>query len=321
MTIRKVLFGALVALPLIAASAFAQETRSFTDDLGRVVEVPVKPLRIVSLHDSNLTVPLLELGVVPVGSHGRTTEAGEPYIRSSAMLTGVDFSTSAIEFVGNLPADIEAVAALEPDLILTIPWQTAPLDQLEAIAPTIVFDSTTRRGIDMYQALAELTGTEDRLTSLEGRYQEQIAQIKKLVDVENTTVNVMQGNQGVFYVTHTYGGLGKILRDAGFTFPEAVEALGEGGEGEFTGERLPELDADVIFVTYRAEGGETAAIAEQALEAVMPGFCDFLHACREGQILYLPRDEGHSSSYAALSMTSFAVLTQLSGRNVVRRQQ
>lgn len=319
--VKPTLTAALIAALISAVPAMAQDTRSFTDDLGRVVEVPVRPLRIVSMHDSNLTVPLLELGVVPVGSHGRTTEAGEPYIRSSAMLTGVDFSTSAIEFVGNLPADIEAVAALEPDLILTIPWQTAPLDQLEAIAPTVVFDTTTRRGIHMYQALAELTGTQDKLISLEGRYQEQIAQIRKLVDTEAITVSVMQGNGGVFYVTHTYGGLGKILRDAGFTFPDAVEALGEGGEGEFTGERLPELDADVIFVTYRAEAGETPEIAEQALEAVLPGYCDFLHACREGQILYLPRDEGHSSSYAALSMTSFAVLTQLSGRDVVRRQQ
>jgi iron complex transport system substrate-binding protein len=317
--IKPTLSALMLTAALLLSPTLGQETRSFTDDLGRVVEVPVRPLRIVSLHDSNLTVPLLELGVVPVGSHGRTTEAGEPYIRSSGMLTGVDFSTSGIEFVGNLPADIEAIAAAEPDLILTIPWQTAPLEQLEAIAPTVVFDSDTRRGIDMYQALAELTGTEDRLTSLEGRYQQQIAQIKKLVDTQNITVNVMQGNQGVFYVTHTYGGLGKILRDAGFQFPDVVDALGEGGDEQFTPERLPELDADVIFVTYRAEGGETPAIAEEALNAVLPGFCDFLHACREGQVLYLPRDEGHSSSYAALSMTSFAVLTQLSGRDVVLR--
>jgi iron complex transport system substrate-binding protein len=316
--IRKLTLAAALAA-LAAASAFAQDTRSFTDDLGRVVEIPARPLRIVSLHDSNLTVPLLELGVVPVGSHGRTTEAGEPYIRSSGMLTGIDFTTADIAFVGNLPADIEAIAAMEPDLILTIPWQSAPLEQLEAIAPTLVFDTTTRRGIDMYQALAELTGTTERLASLESRYQQQIAQIRKLVDTDKITVNVMQGNNGVYYVTHTYGGLGKILRDAGFAFPDAVEALGEGGEEDFTPERLTELDADVIFVTYRAEGGETPAMAEAALDAVLPDFCDFLHACREGQIVYLPRDEGHSSSYAALSMTSFAVLTQLSGRKNVLR--
>lgn len=315
------LIASLLLAATLSTAALAQDTRSYTDDLGRVVEIPDKPLRIVSLHDSNLTVPLLELGVIPVGSHGRTTEAGEPYIRSSGMLTGVDFDNSAIDFVGNLPADIEAVAAQEPDLILTIPWQTLPVEQLEAIAPTIVLDSTTRQGLDLYKALAEITGTEGRLDSLEGRYQQQIAQIRKLVDTENITVNVMQGNAGVFYVTHTYGGLGKILRDAGFKFPEAVDALGVGGDDDFTPERLPELDADFIFVTYRAEGGDTPEDARLALEAVMPGFCEFLHACREGQILYLPRDEGHSSSYAGLSMTSFAVLTQLSGRDVVLRDE
>ena len=269
----------ILASLLLAASllspAVAQDTASFTDDLGRVVEIPTQPLRIVSLHDSNLTVPLLELGVVPVGSHGRTTEAGEPYIRSSGMLTGVDFDNSSIAFVGNLPADIEAIAAMEPDLILTIPWQTAPLDQLEAIAPTVVLDSDTRQGLAMYEALAAITGTQDRLASLEGRYQQQIAQIRKLVDTENITVNVMQGNSGVFYVAHTYGGLGKILRDAGFKFPAVVDALPAGGSESFTPERLTELDADVIFVTYRAEGGETPADARAALEAVLPGWGAF----------------------------------------------
>lgn len=311
---------AMAALFVMAAiPAFAQETRSFTDDLGRTVEIPARPLRIVSLQDSNLTVPLLELGVLPVGSHGRLTEAGEPYIRSSGMLTGIDFSTSSIDFVGDLPADVEAIAAEEPDLILTIPWQNVPLEQLEAIAPTLVLDSDTRQGLAMYEALAEIAGTKDRLTNLEGRYQRQIAQIRKLVDTENITVNVMQGNPGVFYVAHTYGGLGKILRDAGFKFPEAVDALGVGGGADFTPEQLPELDADFIFVTYRAEGGQTPEDASLALDAVVPGFCDFLFACREDQILYLPRDEGFSSSYAALSMTSFAILAQLSGHELVLR--
>src|SRR5690606_2836491 len=103
------LLATALLIAALSLPALAQETRSYTDDTGRVVDIPADPQRIVSLHDVSLTLPLLELGVIPVGSHGRTTAEGEPFIRSSAVLTGIDFTNSTIKFVGNLPADVEAI--------------------------------------------------------------------------------------------------------------------------------------------------------------------------------------------------------------------
>lgn len=308
---------AVLAVALLAMPAFAQGTTSFTDDTGRVVEVPVAPKRIVSLHDVSLTLPLLELGVIPVGSHGRTTAEGEPFIRSSAVLTGVDFDNSTIQFVGNLPADVEAVAALEPDLILTTPWQTAPVDQLATIAPTIVLDSGLRRGFAMHEVLAELTGTQDTLAILDARYQEQVAQIRRLIDTGSVSVNIIQGVNGQLAVWHTYGALGKLLRDAGFVFPERVDAIPEGDFENFSAETLPEMDADFVFVTYRTDALETPADAEKYLEEVMPGFCDFLHACRENQMIVIPREEASAASYYGLGVLAYTVLSHISGRDFV----
>lgn len=301
---------AALSLPVIA-----QDTRSFTDDTGRVVDIPVAPLRIVSLHDVSLTLPLLELGVVPVGSHGRTTAEGEPFIRSSAVLTGIDFTNSDIEFVGNLPADVEAVAALEPDLILTTPWQTAPVDQLAAIAPTVVLDSGLRRGFAMHEVLADITGTQGNLAVLDARYQEQVAQIRRLIDTGSVSVNVIQGVNGQLAVWHTYGALGKLLRDAGFTFPERVNAIPEGDFENFSAETLPEMDADFVFVTYRTDTLETPADADKYLEEVMPGFCEFLHACRENQMIVMPREEASAASYYGLGVLAYTVLSHISGRD------
>src|SRR5690606_34493255 len=45
------LFPTLLLAALLAVPAFAQETHSFTDDLGRTVDIPTQPLRIVSLQD------------------------------------------------------------------------------------------------------------------------------------------------------------------------------------------------------------------------------------------------------------------------------
>lgn len=305
---------AVASIAVLSLPALAQETRSFTDDAGRTVEIPAEPLRIVSLHDLSLTIPLIELGVMPIGSHGRTTAEGVPFIRSSDVLTGVDFDNSDIAFVGNLPADVEAVAALEPDLILTTPWQTATVEQLAAIAPVVVLDDTVRGDFGLYDALAELTGTEDRLAVLKGRYDGQIAQIKRLIDTGSISVNVIQGVDGQVLSWHTYSALGKVLRDAGFTFPDRVEAIAEGSFERMSAESLPELDADFVFVTYRTDTLETPADALAHLEAVLPGFCDFLHACRENQMIVMPREEASASSYYGLGVLSYAIISHISGR-------
>ncbi|HEV7346519.1 MAG TPA: ABC transporter substrate-binding protein [Devosia sp.] len=311
--------AALLLALTLALPTFAQESPSFTDDIGRVVDIPAAPLRVVSLHDLAITVPLLELGVMPVGSHGRTTEEGEPFIRSSDVLTGVDFDNSEIEFVGNSPADVEAIAALEPDLILTTPWQTAPVEQLEAIAPTLVLDDSKRGELGMHDALAEITGTQDQLAVLKARYDGQVAQIKRLIDTKDISVNVIQGVDGQVLSWHTYGALGKVLRDAGFQFPERVDAIPEGEFARMSGEELPALDADFVFATYRTDTLETPADAQAHLEAVVPGFCEFLHACRENQMIIIPREEASASSYYGLGAMSYMVISHISGRNFVPR--
>jgi len=311
------LFPTLLLAALLAAPAFAQETHSFTDDLGRTVDIPTQPLRIVSLQDLAITVPLLELGITPVGSHGRTTAEGVPFIRSSAVLTGVDFDNSDIKFVGNLPADVEAIAALEPDLILTTPWQTTPIAQLEAIAPALVLDDSKRGDLGMHDVLAEITGTEDQLAVLKARYAGQIAQIRRLIDTDSISVNVIQGVDGQVLSWHTYGALGTVLRDAGFQFPDRVNAIPEGDLARMSAEELPALDADFLFATYRTDALETPADALKFLEEVMPGFCNFLHACRENQMIVIPREEASASSYYGLGVLSYMIISHISGRNFV----
>lgn len=320
MTLTKITLAGLVGL-LVSLPAFAQETRSFVDDAGRTVEIPADPQRIASLHDLSITIPLIELGVYPVASHGRTTETGEGFIRSSKVLTGVDFDNSDIEFLGNLPVDIEAVAAIEPDLIITTPWQTASVEQLEAIAPTIVLDDTIRGDFGMYEALAEITGTTDALAILEGRYDSQIEQIRRLIDTGSISVNVIQGVDGQVLSWHTYGGLGKVLRDAGFRFPDRVEAMAEGSFERMSAEALPELDADFLFATYRTDTLETPEDATGHLEQVMPGFCNFLHACRENQMIVMPREEASASSYYALGVMAYTDISHISGRRFVPMEQ
>ncbi len=55
-------FVSLLLLLTGAVSAAAPQTQTFTDDLGRTVTVLLHPQRIVSMHDLDITIPLIELG-------------------------------------------------------------------------------------------------------------------------------------------------------------------------------------------------------------------------------------------------------------------
>jgi len=318
--INRLLATGLASL-LAISPVFAQDAQTLTDGTGTDVTVPADPQRVVALHDTSLTVALLELGIVPVGSHGRTAENAAPNIRSGKLITGYDFDNSTIEFVGNLPADVEAIAALEPDLILTTDWQTADVGQLRAIAPTYVFPISTMDDFDVYRTIAEVTGTTDVLDKLETRYQAQLDMIAGLTDPAETQVSVIQAYGGELQVWNTYGSLGKVLRDAGFVFPAAIDAI-EGNERQiFSGESYPEFDADFIFVTYAAERGESPAQARAALDEVLPGWCEVMHACRNGQIVYIPREIASSATYDSLTALTQIVASHVVGRDYTPLEQ
>ncbi|HRM73148.1 MAG TPA: ABC transporter substrate-binding protein [Paracoccus sp. (in: a-proteobacteria)] len=305
--------SALFSMLFLTSAAFAQ-TREITDDAGRQVTVPESPQRIVSMHDLDLTIPLIELGVMPVASHGRMGLDGKPYMRSSPILTGIDFDNSDIAYIGSVHADIEAIIAARPDLILTEPGRATPVEQLEKIAPTVVIDNTIDGAPHIYARLADLTGTQARLEVLERRYAEQLAQLREAVDAPTISVSVMQSQNGKIAVYHTYRALGRVLRDAGFRFPALIDDIPAGQRIEVSAERLPELDADYIFATYRSDTGGVPADEIAAMNGVMPGFCDFLRACGEGRYILLPREEAISNSYAGLALMVAVVQSQISGR-------
>ncbi len=310
--VRAVFIAGIAATTLITSVQAA--TRVFTDDLGREVEVPVQPERVATLHDSVLTIPLLELGVFPVASHGRVTNKDVPFIRGSKGLTGYDFDNSDIKFLGGSPVDIEKVASVKPDLIITTPWQKASIEQLQAIAPTIVLDYTKRSKVEVFEALADLSGTQEKLELLKGRYDRQIDRIKRIIDTQAITVNVIQANKGKVLVWNSYFNLGKVLRDSGFKFPKIVNDIKHGERAEFSAEKLQDLDADYLFITYRTDKLRTPQDAIDAFETVVPSFCNFLKACREGRVLVMPREEASSNSFNALGIIAYNVLTHISGK-------
>ena len=308
-------FASALALSLLFAVPVAggQETQTVVDDLGNSVEVPADPRRIVSMHDIIITVPMLELGLTPVGSVARVGPDGTHFLRGAATLTGVDFSNSEIVSVGPWPADLETVTSLEPDLIIRPTIDTTPLEQLQQIAPTVSLEDNMRGDFVTFEYIAEMTGTTARLDALKTIYEGQIAQLKSLTDPEEITVAVIGTQDGQIVAWHTYGALGKVLRDAGFPAPDIINAI-EGSERVFfSAEQLQQFDADFIFTTHDVRSGETPQDVLANFEAIVPGFCEYLHACRNGQFIMLPREDAVTRSYTSLGLMAAAVTATITG--------
>jgi iron complex transport system substrate-binding protein len=297
-----------LGMPLFSPAALARE---IIDDTGRRVEIVDRPQRIVSLDDADLTVPLLELGVVPIASQGRLGRGGHHFLRSGMTLAGQDFDNTGMTFLGMQPVDVEAVAALKPDLILTFKGRPTPPEQLQAIAPTVVIDDIARGPDAIYDFLAELTGRQAALDLLKRRYNAQIAQLQLMAGDKPPVISVISATgDRKLSVERSYGSIGLVARDAGFATPELTKTIGENSGAVFSPEALPEFDADIVFDTYRNDRNETANDARQRLENMLPGYCRFLRACREGRYYFLPRDEAKSTTYAA-RMMAIALLTGL----------
>lgn len=310
----------MLLLPLaVLLGAVPVAARDIDDDSGRRVRIPDLPRRIVSLSDVDVTIPLIELGAPPVASHGRIGLDGKPALRSGLLLTGVDFSNSAMRFVGANDVDLEAVAAARPDLIITDRGRGSPIDALAGIAPVVVVDAGARGAAQVYRRLAEITGTQARLSALEARYRAGIQALRDSTDTGRMTVSVIQPLNGKISLYHTYRALGQVLRDAGFRFPALIDGIAAGGRIEVGADRLPDIDADIIFDPYRADRGAGGAQAEiAAMEALVPNFCTFLKACRSGRYVLVSREEAISHSYAALALMTAMVQAQVAARPVAR---
>lgn len=275
--------------------------------------IPEDPQKIAALDDLRLTLPLIELGAPLVASHGRISRVdGSQYIRGAGILTGVNFDNSDIAFLGTDPFDFEALAATSPDLIITLSSRDIEYEQLSQIAPTVMFDEDITDRFDIFRQLAEITNSQGQLEILESRYQADLAQLTRLVDAPSIKVSVIEGSDGAIAIQHTYGSLGRVLRDAGFEMPELVDALAPGTDSEISAEFLPQLDGDIIFDTFRGDRNETPAKADERMQETMSDYCAQLTACQKGNYYRIPRDEAYAISYGALSAMTRTLLTALS---------
>ncbi|WP_406246737.1 ABC transporter substrate-binding protein [Microbacterium sp. M] len=213
-------------------------TRSVEHARG-TTQVPEEPKRVIVLEPVELDTAVA-LGVTPVGAAVASNVSGVPeYL-------GVE----GVEPVGTVPEpDLEAIAALEPDLILGTESRHSQLyAQLDAIAPTVFMQTQADPWQENVLLIGEALGQKGEAQTLLDGFNERCEEIAGEFDVAGTTANLIRPRDettlSVYGPTSFAGG---ALECAGLTIPDREWV--DGLQADLSPENIMDAQADYVFVT------------------------------------------------------------------------
>jgi len=247
--LRRTLLAATAALAVSAAALGAASAVEISHAMG-VTDVPDHPQRIVVLTNEG-TEALLAVGITPVGAV--RSWLGDPWYNHIADRMA-DVTVVGAESAVNL----EAIAALEPDLIIGNKTRQEKIyDQLSAIAPTVMAERLRgdwKINMELYTQAAG-KGAEGK-AALEAFTAREKALSDALGDKKNEEISLVRFMSGLtrIYFNDTFPGL--ILKEVGFKRP-AVQDKPEFAD-DVTKERIPEMEGDRLFY-FVYETGDGAA--------------------------------------------------------------
>lgn len=249
----------------------SSETRTIEHALG-ATEVPAEPRRIVSLSVGEITDTLIALDRKPVGSvtYDPVADAYGGEAGNGAYPPALAGRTEGIESVGVYEANLEKIAALNPDLIIGETWNTEGVyEELSEIAPTIAV-SPERDFKVWLREIGAAIGAEEEAKEVLIRYRERAETVRS--EVAGTGVSVVRPRREELLLYGPPSNAGKVLTDLGLEVqpvPESGEDWSGDGTraiGSLSLEYVPELSGEHIFViSYDLEGTSYEELVQRPL--------------------------------------------------------
>jgi iron complex transport system substrate-binding protein len=192
---------------------------------------------------------VLALGITPVGM---ATTAGQNGVPSYLADKAKDIKT-----VGGISElNLEAIAALKPDLILGSKLRANDLyDKLSAIAPTVM---SIRPGFpwkEDFLLLADSLGEENKATQLLNDYQKRADEVKSKV-TGSPTISLVRFRPGEIRLYGNLSFIGVILKDIGLPRPKIQDV--QDLAVEVSQENISKADGDWIFYSSYGKPETTA---------------------------------------------------------------
>jgi len=222
-----------------SASSAPEATRTVRHAMGTAT-ITGTPKRVVVLDTGELD-SAVALGVKPVGAVEAIAGAGLPaYLGDAA---------EGVELVGTIEQpNVEAIAALRPDLILSSKTRhEAIYDQLSRVAPTVFSETVGVTWKENFALHGQALGRTAETRRLQDEYREKAKALQADLPAVPPSMSVVRsvGDEVRIYLRANF--LGTILADAGLPRPKAQ------GEDEFsetaTPERIPDLDGDLMILS------------------------------------------------------------------------
>ncbi|MGN7472094.1 ABC transporter substrate-binding protein [Brevibacillus sp. SAFN-007a] len=215
------------------------------------------PLRVVMLTNQG-TETLMALGVKPVGAVGAAHDPTQFYDFTKSFLEG----TKSVGTEGQ--PNLEAIAALKPDLILGMKFRHEKIyQQLSAIAPTVFVEEPRGDWKANFSLYAEAVNKKAEGEKIIADWNKRVAEFKeKAGDKLKTKVSVVRFMPGKVRIYYKDTFTGAIFKDLGLARPASQDK--EEFAAEVTKERIPEMDGDIMFYfTYETGKGEASKIEQE----------------------------------------------------------
>ena len=223
----------------------SSETRKVETVKG-VVEIPATPKKIVDISGSSEELVLLGHNVVGTSNVDSYDTSNVPAYMKDKLGDAKVVGHSMME-----TADIEAILACEPDLIIMSTRQEQIYDELKEIAPTVMLEDQSNDWEAKLKDVAKLFGQEDEAQAwLDDYYAkaEKLGKEIKEANGEDTTYLTVLASSGSFMV-FSEGGIGTVLKDD-MKLPQPANMPEQDSITlpTVTMEGLSEIDADHIIV-------------------------------------------------------------------------
>ncbi|CUU65679.1 ABC-type Fe3+-hydroxamate transport system, periplasmic component [Corynebacterium variabile] len=271
---RRAFLGGTVGVAAVALLAACSGDEEDADDsTASSTDSDAQTTRVVALNTGHLD-HLLLLGIVPVGLAVAKSANGDPsgipdYIYDRF---GESFDLDAIEQVGlRAEPDVEKIATLEPDLILSNDRaDEALLTQLRGITTVV----TTNGGSELWKEdlgiLADAVGKREEADDLLAAYEKNASDWADNRG-NDAVVSLVRGRNDEYILTGPSSLSGSVVEDAGLTRPDG-QRFSDTANHDLSVENTDQLDADYLF--YSFDGGAeslTDSASWRNLEVVKAG--------------------------------------------------
>lgn len=266
----------LIVLVLVLAACGKQssdqknskkETRSYTMDNGKKVDIPKEPKRIA------VVAPTYAGGVKKLGGN---VVAVNSQVDDSPILKEKFKGVEKIGATGS--EDVEKVIKQKPDLIIVYSTDKN-IKKYQKAAPTVVFDYAKHKYLDQQIELGKLLGKEDEAKKWTEDWKKETKkdgkEIQDKIGKDSTISLLDEFDKKLYTYGPNWGRGGEVIYQAfGLQMPEKQkELVKKDGWAEIKQEKIPEYAGDYIVSTRagKAEPSYTQTNLWKNLPAVKEG--------------------------------------------------